>query len=53
MPGFSWSELYQMPVDLRKFYYKMTVQKIERANQQIEEQNKQIKANNTRIPRKK
>ena len=33
-----------MPVDLRKFYYKMVVQKIERQNAQVEEQNARIKA---------
>jgi len=53
MPGFTWSELYQMPVDLRKFYYKMTIEKIKRQNKQVEEQNDKIKASTARNPRKK
>tara|TARA_R110002153_G_C13312752_1_gene496480 strand:+ start:916 stop:1044 length:129 start_codon:yes stop_codon:yes gene_type:complete len=42
-----------MPVDLRKFYYKMVVEKIKRQNQQVEEQNDRNKASSARIPRKK
>ena len=51
MPGFAWTELYTMPVDLRKFYYKCVIQKINRQNEQVEEQNKKNTAANSRIPR--
>jgi len=44
MPGFSWTELYTMPVDLRRFYYKCVVQKIQASNEQAEEQERKNKA---------
>ena len=53
MPGFSWTELYTMPVDLRRFYFKLTSNKIKKHNEHIEEQNKKIKQAQARIPRKK
>ena len=50
MPGFAWSELYTMPIDLRRFYYKCVVRKIERANEMIEKQNQAIQKQKARIP---
>ena len=42
-----------MPIDLRHFYYKCVVRKIERANEMIEKQNQSIKAQKARIPKVK
>jgi len=55
-PGFSWSELYTMPIDLRRFYQKLVVKKVKERNEVIEAQNKKVKSikgNLPNIPRKK
>jgi hypothetical protein len=51
MPGFSWTELYTMPIDLRRFYYKATLDKIKKHNANVQEQNKQAKKSAPKIPR--
>ena len=53
MPGFAWIELYNMPLDLRKFYGKLVVEKIQRHNDQVNQQNKQTKSPfvNPKLPR--
>jgi len=53
MPGFAWTELYSMPIDLRKFYFKCVINKVKVANTHIEEQNKKIQATKGSMPRKK
>tara|TARA_A100001201_G_scaffold141007_1_gene135382 strand:- start:466 stop:594 length:129 start_codon:yes stop_codon:yes gene_type:complete len=42
-----------MPIDLRRFYFKMVTKKIADHNQAMEKQQKKMKANIPNIPRKK
>jgi len=54
LPGFSWSELYTMPIDLRKFYRNLVIEKIKKHNAAIDEQNrknKQSSPKNARMPK--
>ena len=53
MPGFAWTELYTMPIDLRKFYYECVCQKVRTSNEQMEAANKKVNTSTPRIPRKK
>lgn len=41
--GFSWSELYDMPIWLRKFYYKKTIEALERHKKEKETASKNPK----------
>ena len=40
-----------MPIDLRRFYYKATLDKIKKHNANVQEQNKQAKKSAPKIPR--
>lgn len=49
--GFNFSDLYQMPVHLRNFYYKKLVEAKERETEQIKKVNNPSKSNKVRIKR--
>ena len=51
MPGFSWTELYVMPINLRRFYFHATVDKIKKYNLEVEKQNKNRTNNSPKMPR--
>jgi len=51
VPGFSWTELYTMPIDLRRFYHERVVAKIKRYNEGVKEQNKKAQQSIPKIPR--
>ena len=53
MPAFSWTELYIMPIDLRRFYYKCVTNKIKTYNEQIEATTKKGSTTPPRMPRKR
>lgn len=53
MPGFAWTELYTMPIDLRKFYFKCVCNKIQTFNEEVQQANKKTNTTTPRIPRKK